>query len=405
MPAIRTAASGSDPIRHARRRLTHRLVRTVAFGTTAVLVFGAAVAVTVYARLAHNITSADVSGLLGTDRPTAERPPSADPDDPNAGRPLNILLLGSDQRDGANGALGGVVAGMRSDTAIVLHLSADRTRADAVSIPRDLLVDIPACQLADGTMSRARHGQFNDAFAIGAGSAQSTPNAAACAMKTVEQTSGIRFDTSDYLVITFEGFVRMVDALGGIEVCIPNDIYSPDANYLTLRAGQQTLTGATAVSYVRARQGKGLGDGSDTARIVRQQQFLAATVRTVQSKNLLTDAPALLRFLDAATSSVSASPGLASIPALVGLAFSLRNTAGGDITFLTIPSAQAQSDKNRVVMTAAAADVWANLAADRPIAPTSAPGVAAAGAAPAPAPGNVPVKAAIRASDVPTACG
>ena len=402
MPVIRTVA-----IRHSHRRLAPPFARALAFGTTAILVLGAGAAVAVYAHLAHNIDSADVTGLLGHDRPAAAPATSADPDDPNAGGPRNILLLGSDQRDGANAALGGEVDGMRSDTAIVLHLSADRARAEAVSIPRDLLVDIPACERSDGTLSGAHHDQFNDAFATGAGGAQVTANAAACAMKTVEQNTGIRFDTSDYLVLTFDGFVHMIDALGGIEVCIPNDIDSPDANHLTLSAGLQTLDGPTAISYVRARKGKGLGDGSDTARIARQQQFLAATVRAVQAKNLLTDAPALLRFLDAATSSVSASPGLASIPALVGLASSLRDTASGNVTFLTVPSAPAPSDKNRVVMTSAAAAVWANLAADLPIAPAASGSTeespSAVGAAPDPvAPHG---KAPLRVSDVPSACG
>jgi len=417
MPLTSTPATGSNPTRHAHRRLTHPLARVLAFGTTALLVLGAATAAALYVRLEHNIDSVDVSGLLGSDRPAVAATP-ADPADPNAGRAMNILLLASDQRDGANAALGGEVDGMRSDTAIVLHLSADRTRADAVSIPRDLLVDIPACERSDGTMSRAHHDQFNDAFATGAGPTRSAANGAACAMKTVEQTAGIRFDTSDYLVVTFEGFVRTVDALGGIDVCIPNDISSPEANHLTLTAGLQTLDGSTALGYARARKGTGLGDGSDTARIVRQQQLLAATVRTVQSKSLLTDAPALLRFVDAATSSVAASPGLASIPALVGLAVSLRDTAAGNVTFMTVPSAPAPSDRNRVVATGAAAAVWASVAADRPIAPASTPASPASPATdpttatdPTPAvgatraPATPAAKAPLRASDLPAACG
>lgn len=390
-------------------------MRGIALAVTGLLGFGVTGAATAYTRLQGNIQSSDVSSLLGNDRPATITP---DPNDPNAGRALNILLLGSDVRDGENAEIGGDVSGMRSDTTIVLHLSADRSRADLVSIPRDTLVSIPACPRSNGTSSKAQKGQFNAAFSFGAESGE-VSDAAACAIKTVEANTGVFID--DFVVIDFAGFTRMVDALGGVPICIPNDMNSPKAG-LVLTAGQQTLNGPTALAYARARTGTGVGDGSDTNRLGRQQQLLAAMVRAVQSQNLLTDLPNLLQFLNAATSSITASTSLASIPNLTGLAFSMRGTASGNITFMTIPFTAAPSDPNRVVMTDAAQPIWANLAADQPIVAAEAPAPAStpdpavtpdpvvsapatAETTPAPAETKTPGKDPITADDVTAVCG
>ncbi|MGV8978024.1 MAG: LCP family protein [Cellulomonas sp.] len=364
MTTRHAAAPGPRTARHSRSARTHHALRGVAMGVTAVLAFGIAGAASAYVRLQGNIKSADVTSLLG-DRPT--QAPPADPNDPNAGKAVNILLIGSDVRSGENGAIGGVVDGMRSDTTIVLHISADRSRIEAVSIPRDSLVKIPACERSDGSTSKAQTGMFNSAFSIGAVSGK-VSDAAACTMKTVEQTTGVFID--HYVVIDFAGFITMINALGGVPICVPNNMDSPDAE-LHVSAGFQTLDGSTALAYARARKGAGLGDGSDTGRIVRQQKLLAATVTAVRSKNLLTDIPELVRFLDAATSSITADPGLASIPSMTGLAFSVKDTR--DIHFMTIPFGPAPSDPNRVVWTKAADPIWANIAKDVPMLPTEPP--------------------------------
>ncbi|PVU82125.1 transcriptional regulator [Cellulomonas sp. WB94] len=350
---------------------------------TAVLAFGIAGAASAYTRLQGNIKSADVTSLLG-DRPTQA---PANPDDPNAGKAVNILLIGSDVRSGENGTIGGVVTGMRSDTTILLHISADRSRIEAVSIPRDSLVKIPKCDRSDGTSSKAQTGMFNSAFSIGSESGK-VSDAAACTMKTVEQTTGVFID--HYVVIDFAGFITMINALGGVPICVPNDMDSPDAG-LHVSAGFQTLDGPTALAYARARKGAGLGDGSDTGRIIRQQKLLAATVTAVRSKNLLTDIPELVRFLNAATSSITADPGLASIPNMSGVAFSVKDTR--DIHFMTIPFAAAPSDPNRVVWTKAADAIWANIAQDVPMLSTETATATAgdtAGATTAPAATTAP---------------
>ncbi|WP_298462707.1 LCP family protein [uncultured Cellulomonas sp.] len=388
--------------RHARRPESHRVARGIALAVTAALGFGFAGTAAAYTRLQTNIESVDVTALLGDDRPTPTATP--DPDDPAAGQPLNILLIGSDVREGENADIGGEVEGMRSDTTIVMHVSADRSRVELVSIPRDTLVDIPACMRSDGTTSRPQRGQFNAAFSIGSESGE-VSDAAVCTIRTVEENTGVFIH--DYVVIDFAGFIRMVDALGGVPMCIPNDMRSAKAG-LDLTAGTHVLDGATALAFARARTGEGLGDGSDIGRLGRQQELLGATVQTVQSKNLLTDVPELLRFLNAATSSITVSPDLASIPDMSGLAFSLRGTLSGNIAFMTIPIAAAPSDPNRVVMTADAEQVWSNISADlpaltrpEPAAPTDGP---ADPAQPTPADEPTPGQDAITADDVSTAC-
>ncbi|WP_255491594.1 MULTISPECIES: LCP family protein [unclassified Actinotalea] len=353
--------------RHARTVRSHRLRHVAALTTVAVLSFGATSAATAYVRLENNIETHDVTAQLGEDRPVQAEP--VDPTDPNSGRPLNILLMGSDVRDGANAEIGGAVDGMRSDTTIVMHISADRTRVELVSIPRDSHVEIPDCPRSDGTVGGSRSTRFNEAFSIGSQSGN-VADAAACTIKTVESLTNVFID--GWVVVDFAGFVNMVDALGGIPMCIPNDMTSPKAG-LQITAGQHTLDGTTALAYARARTGQGVGDGSDTNRLGRQQQLLAATATEVLSKNLLTDSTKLYLFLNAATQSLTADPDTGNVSNLAGLAFSLRDVPSGNITFMTIPFGAWSQDPNQVVWTSEADTIWANMAADVPIVPPAAP--------------------------------
>ncbi|WP_327677498.1 LCP family protein [Kitasatospora sp. NBC_00458] len=244
----------------------------------------------------------------------------------------NILLIGSDDRTGAN-ATYGEAGGQRSDTTILLHLAADRRHATAVSIPRDVMVTVPACQKPDGTRSRQSLMQFNAAFETGG---------PACSIRTVEQLSGIRVD--HYVILDFAGFKRMVDAVDGVEVCVPQAIHDKDAK-LDLSAGRQTLRGEQALGYVRARET--LGDGSDTQRMGRQQQFLAALIRKVQSQDVLLNPTKLWPVLDAATSSVRADSGLSSLGALYDLTQDLRGIPSSDVVFLTAPRRPYRFDSDR----------------------------------------------------------
>lgn len=338
------------------------------------LAFGVGGAATAYLNLQNNIRGGDIQALIA-DRPDR---PTPNPEDESQGEPLNIVLIGSDDRSGDNGAIGGSFEGMRSDTTILMHISADRDRVELISIPRDLMVDIPACKMTNGKETVATFNQFNWSFAFGASVGGDVESAAACTIATVEKMTDVYIN--GYFVVDFAGFITMVDAIGGVEVCIPNDIHAPKANNLRLEAGLRQLDGATALDYARARTGKGLGDGSDLRRIERQQQLLATTVNKVLSKNLLTQQVDLYRFLDAATKSLAADEKFASIPTLAGLAYSLRNIKGGNITFMTPKVVDYPQDRNRVIFTDEANEIWAKIARDEPLKepkPTASPDASA----------------------------
>ncbi len=371
------------PALHARPSRRHPWLRGAALVTGAVLAFVGTGVATAYTHLQGNIDSADVEHLLGDDRP---EPPSPDPEDPNAGTPVNILVMGTDSREGNEGIASDKVDGARSDTTIVVHVSADRTRVEMVSIPRDSLVEIPECLRSDGSTSRAqRRAMFNSAFQLGSQGTGEFSDGAACTQRTVEANTGVFIH--HFVVVDMSGFVNMVDSLGGVPMCIPHDMRSRKAK-LDITAGQQTLDGRTALALARARTGEGLGDGSDTGRIGRQQELIAATAQEVLAKNILTDIDKLMRFLDAATSSLTVSSGLASLTEMAGLAYSLRGVARSGIAFMTIPFGAAPDQPGRVVWTDEADDVWAKIAADQPLIEPKAPATPTAPDGETPPPGT-----------------
>nr|WP_171784032.1 LCP family protein [Isoptericola halotolerans] len=327
---------------------------------TAVVAFAGVGAATAAVTLTGNIQTVDADAALGTDRPEVVAP-----EDPSAGMPLNILLLGSDSRGGDNAdVVNDGVSGARADTTMVLHIAADRSRIELMSIPRDTTVDVPSCPTTSGGETSPMYGvKFNAAFAQGIMTGGDVESGALCAMKTVETISDVFLD--GFIVVDFAGFENMIEALGGVEMCIPTDIDAPKADNLVLQAGVQTLDGKTALQYARARTGKGLGDGSDIGRIGRQQELMAALSRTVLDQNLLTDSPQLLQFLGAVTGSLTMSSNLGSIQGLAGLAYSARGVRPDTIAFMTVPWQYDPSNPNNVVLTEEAATVFDNLKHDR----------------------------------------
>ncbi|PWD52103.1 transcriptional regulator [Serinibacter arcticus] len=304
------------------------------------------------------------------------------PADPNAGQALNVLMIGSDSRGGENLAIGGGEEdGARSDTTLLAHIPADRSRIDVVSIPRDLLTDIPACPVdqadPDRTSSSRSNAMFNSAFSTGAQDGD-VHLGAYCTLLTVEKLTGLQVD--EYAVVDFVGFERMVDTIGGVPMCIPEPIVSKEAD-LDLAAGEQVLNGQQALGLARARKIAG-SDGSDIQRIDRQQELLAAVMRQVLSQNLVTDLPKLIGFLDAVTDSLSVSQNLGNPMHLAGLATSLSSVGAGGITFVTMPFNYAG---NRVVENDLTGQLWERLQQDLPITSEAPAPEAADPAAPDPA--------------------
>jgi LCP family protein required for cell wall assembly len=281
----------------------------------------------VYAKLDGNITP-DEAAAAELARYEKERPSAA------VRGAQNILVIGSDSRAGDGNRRYGRDSGTeRSDTTILLHLSADHRSATAMSIPRDLMVDVPGCRRTEGGRSRPMFAMFNYAFQVGG---------SACTIRTVERMTNIRVD--HHMVVDFHGFKEMVDAVDGVEICLTKPIRDKAAK-LRLPAGKVTLDGEQALGYVRAR--KSLGDGSDTDRMERQQRFLAALVHKVRSNDVLLNPVRLYPVLDAATSSLTTDPALASLRGLYDLVRSVRDIPTERVQFLTVPRESYVYNANR----------------------------------------------------------
>ncbi|MEU5614752.1 LCP family protein [Streptomyces sparsogenes] len=340
-----TDSAGETPERRPRRR---RWPRVLALVVAFLVLSGAGVGWWLYERLDGNIRT-DTRTENELRKYEAERPV------PVVRDAQNILLIGSDNRGGkGNGKYGRDTGTQRSDTTILLHLQAGGKSATAVSIPRDLMVDIPACTGADGKRGTARFAQFNWAFEFGG---------PACTIRTVEKLTGIRVD--HHMIVDFSGFKKMVNAVGGVEVCLKEPIDDGEA-HLRLPAGRQVLRGEQALGFVRARYS--IGDGSDTERIGRQQEFLGALVKKLQSNGVLLNPTRLYPVLDAATSSLTTDPGLNSLKDLYDLARGMRHIPRDKIRFLTIPRQPYTYNRNRDELVQPDADrLFRQLRLDHPV--------------------------------------
>lgn len=362
-------AQGGRPPRGRRSRI----LRYTAIGTAVVLAALLGVGGYVYAKLDGNLSTFDASGL------SHHRPPSAAAD-ARGHKPENILLIGSDSRAGSNEALGGGnEPGARSDTTILLHVYADHKHAVGVSIPRDAIVGIPSCKLPDGQWSSAQQdAMFNSAFAEG----DSASGNVACTQNTVEKLTGIRIDHT--VVIDFSGFAGMTDALGGVQVCVPNAV---DSYGIHLSKGIQTVQGQEALSYVRARHG--FGDNSDVGRMKRQQAFMSSLLKKMLAQGVLGNPVRLYDLANVATRSMTVDPGLDSVSKLLGFADSLHGIKLSDVSFVT-PSWR--YDGSRIALVHPDVDVlWRLLREDRTLSGASTTGGAGPSTAPTTPPSQVQV--------------
>jgi LCP family protein required for cell wall assembly len=314
------------------------VLKAVAVSVATVLVVALTAGFFVYRHLEGNITSMDVEDALGTDRPAEVVKDNVEH------KPLNILLLGSDTREGQGNNIGGDTPGL-SDTTILLHLSANRDRAYGVSIPRDSMVERPDCERKDGQgTDPGGLSMFNEAYAVGG---------PACTIKTVEAITDVRIN--HFVVVDFNGFKNMVDALGGVPVCVPEEV-NDNIGHIYLPAGSYEVKGQQALSYVRLRHG--LSENGDIGRMKRQQAFLAAMANKAISAGTLLNPVRLYNFLDAATKSLTTDPDLASLGKLRGLAGQMKDIGLSKIQFLTVPWETYPPDPNRVQFAPEAAALW-----------------------------------------------
>jgi LCP family protein required for cell wall assembly len=271
---------------------------------------------------------------------------------------VNILVMGTDTRTGQGKGYGSTADSSgngHSDTTLLVHVAADRTWAEVVSIPRDTTYHLPKCAKSQHIIDR-----FNAAFAGGG---------AICTIQLVEQITKRNVD--HYVVVHLNDFKQVVNDLGGVPVCASAKISDPltgtgsseEGTNLVLRKGWTNLNGTQALQLMRARAH--LGDGSDLSRISRQQIVLSAIVRKIVSKGTLENPARALSVLNALTSAVTADPDLADPQKAADFGLTLQGIKPSNIEFVRMPTLP-NSDGATVRMSSQAIAMWTALAQDRP---------------------------------------
>ncbi|MGW2229301.1 LCP family protein [Streptomyces formicae] len=346
-PADTTAKRprGGGGRRRKPRPKRRKVLVVTAWTAASVVVIGGAGLGYAYFKLNGNIKGVDINAALGTDRPLDVDNGSQD-----------ILVLGSDSRSGDNAKYGKDEGAARSDTAMIVHVYKGHKKASIVSIPRDTLISRPECTSVDGktTDPGGQRQMFNTAYEVGG---------PACAVKTVEQMSGIRMD--HYLEVDFTGFKKLIDTLGGVELTTKKPI-KDEKSHLDLDAGKHTLDGEQALGLVRTRHG--VGDGSDLGRIQLQQAFIKALLNQVKDVGVFSNPKKLFDLADDATSAITTDSDLNDVKSLASFANGLKGIGAGDMKMVTLPVEYDPADLNRVLpLEKADREVWDALKADKPI--------------------------------------
>jgi LCP family protein required for cell wall assembly len=330
----RSPRRGGTPRRGGRPHLAHggwlkmtAVAKAGYIAATLVAVVSVVAGVGGYAYWRHlegNVTVVHVGGLSGRTIYGAQ----------------NILVLGSQERAGQKGFFG-VAPGAspltsNSDNLLIVHLNPTHTRATVLSIPRDLFVYEPGCTARNSMIGYGVMGPYpyppgniiDGALNIGGPT---------CSVETVEDLTGIKLD--HFIEFDFNSFRAMVDAIGGVEVCVPKGGYHDPNSHLNLSAGRHLLKYDQALAYVRTRDDLGGPDeGGDLPRIELQQAFISSVVQKVNSQGLLTNVPALIKIANTATKALTVDQGLGSIESLMHLAESLVHLKSKDVSLITLPT-------------------------------------------------------------------
>ncbi|MER8088403.1 LCP family protein [Streptomyces sp. NPDC058316] len=246
---------------------------------------------------------------------------------PPAGHGMNLLLVGTDGRDRITAEekrkyrLGGAPCNC-TDTVMLVHLSADKERASVVSLPRDSYAEIPEHKDRNSGETHAAHSvKLNAAYAEGG---------PGLTVRTVEQMTGIKID--HYLEVDFTSFMKTVDTLGGVRICMARPMKDPYTG-LDLAAGTHELNGGQALQYVRSRHVDG---AADLGRMQRQQKFLASLIKQVTSSGVLLNP---VRFQDVASTmlrSVRADKGFGT-EQMLELGEAMRGFSPASSEFTSVP--------------------------------------------------------------------
>ncbi|MEU6235963.1 LCP family protein [Kitasatospora sp. NPDC047058] len=345
----------------AKRNRRRRVLKWTAGAGALVLMAGCGGAYYAYQHFNSNITAVKVQ--LGSE---AERPKPA-------GDALNILVIGTDSREGLGRQYGDEGSTGHADTTLLFHVAKDRSNATVVSIPRDLMVPIPDCETTAGKkIPGSARAMFNESL----GQEGRDPG---CTWKTVEKMTGIRVD--HFVMVNFEAVKTLSAAVGGVEVCAAKDINDPDS-HLKMTKGRHVVQGDEALAFVRTRHAVGLG--GDLTRIPLQQQFISSMIRSIKSSDTLTNPAKLWKLADAATKALTVDDGIGSVDKLKDLALDVSKVDTRNITFTTAPVLDDPKDENRLVLKQPeAGQVFSLVANDRSLTETAAPAAPAAPGSPA----------------------
>ena len=289
---------------------------------------------------------------------------------------LQILVLGSDTRDGSNSQYGSAEDSSgygQSDVMMLLDISADNKHVNVVSFPRDLLVDVPACT---DPKTRQAYPARQDVMINGA----MAEAGIGCAVDTVNKLTGLQVD--HFMMADFNAVKELSNAVGGVEVCVTDAVRDPGSG-LDLPAGTSQVQGEQALAFLRTRHA--FADGGDLGRIQAQQGFLASLSRKLKSEGTLGNPQTTLTIADTITRNLTVDSGLSSVPSLLTIANRLKNIDPANINFITTPTAPAPQDPNRLALNEPAAANFftslrnsADLSQPATAAPTEAPATPAA---------------------------
>jgi LCP family protein required for cell wall assembly len=289
-----------------------------------------------------SIQKVDVSKDL-----TGNRPPV----DPHA---LNLLLIGSDSRKGKNGSIGGRegIIGQRSDTVMVVHIAPGGRRAAVLSFPRDSVMPILSCAPEGGTAGQTAVAgqveQINTTFSHGG---------PGCLWKTIEHTTHIRIN--DFLELTFAGFEKVINNLGGVTICLPARVSNPKSG-LYLSKGVHHVWGREALAFWRTREN--IGEGSDLQRIQRDQYLMASLIQGIEHKGLLTSTTKMASVVGIAARNMFTN--IDSVTTMLSLAERLRTIKAGRVQFIEIPTQTYSGNQQWVQWTDQAPQLFSAIAHD-----------------------------------------
>ncbi|MGW0204336.1 LCP family protein [Streptomyces sp. NPDC003233] len=335
-------------------RPKRRILRWSAL-TLAVVILGTAAAGYLYYEHLNANIQKDKLNLGDSDVPEAT---------PNAAgqTPLNVLLIGSDSRNSAKdlqlgGSKGDVGRAGLADVQMLVHVSADRTNMSVVSLPRDTMIPIPRC-------TDPHDGHKYPALSLAMSNESLARGGPGCTVATWQSLTNIHID--HFMMVDFSGVVDMADAIGGVPVCVKQNVWSHTSDGhgsgLKLKAGTTYVKGEQALQWLRTRYG--FEDGSDLGRTHAQHMYMSAMVRQLRKNATLTNPGAMRGLAETATKALKVDEGLGTIAKLYDLSEEFKKVPTKRITMTTLPTVEWSQNRARLVPAPGDADQLISMVRD-----------------------------------------